>query len=320
MNPLSLLFGAGVALRNSFYDHGIFKIRKLARPVISVGNISVGGSGKTPFVIALGELLKQRGIAFDVLSRGYGRSIEAHLVVNPKGGPAMFGDEPLLIARKLEVPVIIGADRYIAGLQAEQKFESQMHLLDDGFQHRRLHRDFDIVLLPQKDLSDTLLPAGRLREYPTALHRADAVVLFEPLPIESINEHLPSPAKQEFFKVRRTVKLAQTGGRAIAFCGIARPRQFFESVKALGQKIAEEVVFPDHHRYPQRDIDRLLGIKQTAGGDCFVTTEKDLVNLGALADQLQPLRIAELHIEFEAPEDALNVVLGATAKRTGCRI
>ena len=150
MNPLSAIFGAGVAIRNALYDRDVFPVKKLARPVVSIGNISVGGSGKTPFVIALGQLLAERGIAFDVLSRGYGRSSTEIAVVDPDGSPAQFGDEPLLIARKLQSPVIVGADRYQAGLLAEQKFASKLHLLDDGFQHRRLHRDFDIVLLPEK--------------------------------------------------------------------------------------------------------------------------------------------------------------------------
>ena len=153
MNPLSAIFGAGVAVRNALYDRRVFQVKKLARPVVSIGNISVGGSGKTPFVIALGELLAERGISFDVLSRGYGRTSTEIAVVDPNGSPAQFGDEPLLIARKLQAPVIVGADRYQAGLLAERTFSSKLHLLDDGFQHRRLHRDFDIVLLPSEDQS-----------------------------------------------------------------------------------------------------------------------------------------------------------------------
>src|SRR5882724_3058550 len=174
MNPLSALFGAGVALRNALYDRRVFQVKKLARPVVSIGNISVGGSGKTPFVIALGQLLPERGLAFDVLSRGYGRTSTEIAVVEPNGSPAQFGDEPLLIAQKLQAPVIVGADRYRAGLLAEKKFSSKLHLLDDGFQHRRLHRDFDIVMLPAEDQEGTLLPIGRLREPLTALKRADA--------------------------------------------------------------------------------------------------------------------------------------------------
>src|ERR1041385_8326337 len=133
MNPLSASFGAGVALRNALYDHGIFQVKKLARPVVSIGNISVGGTGKTPFVIALGQLLAARGIAVDVLSRGYGRSSTKIAMVDPNGSPAQFGDEPLLIAQKLQAPVIVGADRYEAGLVAEKKFSSKCSLLENFF-------------------------------------------------------------------------------------------------------------------------------------------------------------------------------------------
>jgi tetraacyldisaccharide 4'-kinase len=314
MNPLSMLFGAGVALRNALYDRGIFRIHRLARPVISVGNISVGGSGKTPFVIALGELLKQRGIAFDVLSRGYGRSSSEIAVVDPLGSPQQFGDEPLLIARKLEVPVVVGADRYRAGLLAEQKFPSQLHLLDDGFQHRRLYRDFDIVLLPPNDIADRLLPAGRLREPLSALRRADSVVLFEPF------ENLSSTGKVALFKARRAVTLDWTIGKAVAFCAIARPQQFFDAIRTLGQGIAGQLAFRDHHRYTQADIDRLLQLKYKAGADSFITTRKDLINLGPLAGRLQPLRIAELRVKLEAPEHALNVMLEKIEERSRCKV
>jgi tetraacyldisaccharide 4'-kinase len=308
MNPLSMLFGAGVALRNSLYDHGTFKAHRLGRPVISVGNISVGGSGKTPFVIAVGELLKRRGIAFDVLSRGYGRRSAETAVVDPAGAPEQFGDEPLLIARKLEVPVVVGADRYRAGLLAEEKFASQLHLLDDGFQHRRLHRDCDLVLLAKDDASGSLLPTGRLREPLSSIGRADVVVVFDEIDL--------SRFRKPVFKARRVLTLENPGGRAFAFCAIARPDQFFDSVRTQGQEIAGTRCFRDHHRYSQRDIDLLLQSKESAGAEGFITTEKDLINLGARAAQLHPLRIAGLRIELEAPEHALNVVLEKTGSGT----
>src|SRR6266446_6492256 len=167
MNPLTGLYGAGIALRNKLFDRGLRLVLRLEQPVVSIGNLSVGGAGKTPFVIALGELLKERGIPFDVLSRGYGRKTRGVLVVDPDGSASDFGDEPLLIARKLAVPVIVG----------EQKFQTQLHLLDDGFQHRSLARDFDIVLMASGDFEDRLLPSGRLREPLSSLERADAIVL-----------------------------------------------------------------------------------------------------------------------------------------------
>ena len=311
MNPLSAIFGAGVALRNSLYDRGTFKVHKLARPVISVGNISVGGSGKTPFVIALGELLKQRGISFDVISRGYGRSSSAIAVVDTNGSPQQFGDEPLLIAQKLQVPVIVGADRYQAGLMAEKAFSSTVHLLDDGFQHRRLHRDFDIVLLPREDQNGTFLPFGRLREPLNALRRADAVVL-------------PDSPKAGFqfknaWRAHRHLEFVGEGGKLVAFCGIGRPQQFFDALKAAGQEIAATIVFRDHHRYSRRDVDRLMELKKRSGADGFVTTKKDAVNLESFSHDLRPIQIAGLRIELESPERMMAEMLAALEKRTGCR-
>src|SRR5258708_823717 len=168
-NQLSAVYGAVVAGRNALYEHGVLRSRRLQGSVISVGNVSTGGSGKTPFVILLGELLKARGINFDVLSRGYGRRTRGVLLVDPGGLPRDFGDEPLLIARKLQAPVIVGVDRYEAGRFAEERFGPQMHLVDDGFQHRGLARDFDIVLVTPEDARDRLLPAGAVQDTLPAL-------------------------------------------------------------------------------------------------------------------------------------------------------
>jgi len=312
MNPLSAIFGAGVAIRNALYDRRVFQLKKLARPVVSIGNISVGGSGKTPFVIALGQLLTERGIAFDILSRGYGRISTEIAVVDPNGSPAQFGDEPLLIAQKLEVPVIVGADRYRAGLLAEKKFSSKLHLLDDGFQHRRLHRDFDIVMLPAEDQEGTLLPIGRLREPLTALKRADAVVLPD------------SPARElrvkNVWRARRVVDIPASSGKMIAFSGIGRPHQFFDALKSANPEIAGPITFPDHHRYDQRDVDRLLGLKKQTSAESFVTTEKDLINLGALSSQLSRLLTAKLRIELESSQQALMEIIKTIERRSGQRI
>lgn len=312
MNPLSAIFGAGVAIRNVLYDRGVFQVKKLARPVMSIGNISVGGSGKTPFVIALGQLLAGRGIAFDVLSRGYGRTSTRIAVVDPNGSPVQFGDEPLLIAQKLQAPVIVGADRYRAGLMAEQKFSSKLHLLDDGFQHRRLHRDFDIVLLPAEDQAGSLLPTGRLREPISALNRADAVVLND--------DQATDLGAKSIWHARRVIGLPAAAGKTIAFSGIARPRQFIEGLKSSKLEIAGTITFRDHHRYDHRDIERLLTLKKQTNADSFITTEKDLINLGALSSQLSPLLTAQLRIELESPEQALMELLKAIERRSGQQI
>ena len=312
MNPLSAIFGAGVTIRNAMYDRGVFPVKKLARPVASIGNISVGGSGKTPFVIAMGQLLIELKIPFDVLSRGYGRSSTEITVVDPDGSPAQFGDEPLLIARKLQVPVIVGPDRYQAGLLAEQKFSSQLHLLDDGFQHRRLHRDFDIVLLPSDDKSGSLLPTGRLREPITALNRADAVVLFD-------SQAQFVEAKRIWHAARR-IELPAAAEKIIAFSGIARPRQFLEGLKSSKLEITGAFTFRDHHRYQQSDIDRLLALRKQTSADGFVTTEKDLINLGPLASQLSPLKTAGLRIELESAQQVVIEMITTIEQRSGQQI
>ncbi|HEY2496906.1 MAG TPA: tetraacyldisaccharide 4'-kinase [Candidatus Angelobacter sp.] len=311
MNPISAIFGAGVTIRNALYDRRVFKVHKLARPVISVGNISVGGTGKTPFVIALGELLNRRGIAFDVLSRGYGRSSTEIAVVDPDGTSASFGDEPLLMARKLGVPVIVGADRYQAGLLAEKQFSSKLHLLDDGFQHRRLHRDFDIVLLPAKDYRGTLLPVGRLREPLKALRRADAVVLQDSLKL--------SPGPKRVWNVHRKTEIAESSDRVIAFCGIGRPQQFFDALQAHGQEVGGTMIFRDHHHYVESDISRLLETKKKLNASGFITTAKDVINLDRLATQLVPLQTASLRIELESPEQVISEILQTLEQRCACK-
>jgi len=311
MNPFSAIFGVGVALRNALYDRRVFSARKLSRPVVSIGNLSVGGAGKTPFVIALGQLLKNRGIELDVLSRGYGRRTAQVVVVDPQGSSVEFGDEPLLIARRLQVPVIVGADRYQAGLLAEEKFSPQLHLLDDGFQHRRLHRDFDIVIVRDEDLRDTLLPMGRLREPLTSLWRADVIVTLD---------QGSYPAKP-VWAGRRQIAVPPTAGKMLAFCGIARPKQFFDQLQEAGVKLAETRAFPDHYRLRESDASRLLRLKSSSGADAFITTEKDMINLGAgaLHARLQPLHVARLDIVLANPEAALSDLLTTLESRCGCR-
>jgi len=308
MNPLSSIFGSIVALRNEFYDRQILNVRKLSRPVVSIGNISVGGSGKTPFAISLGKLLKERGVAFDVLSRGYKRNSTEIVVVDPTGTPEQFGDEPLLITRRLKVPVIVGADRYQAGLFAEKQFpDTKLHLLDDGFQHRRLHRDFDIVMLPAADLEDTLLPVGRLREPLSALQRADALVL-------APETQSPDPAST-IWRARRKLSETKLAQRLVAFCGIARPQQFFDALRQAGAELVDTAIFPDHHRYSRHDIDQLLQILAKTRAEGFATTEKDAINLGNL--RLPDTKIMALELELENPEEVLSTLLHTLEERCG---
>jgi tetraacyldisaccharide 4'-kinase len=304
MNPLTGIYGAASALRNTLYDRGILPSRRLQQPVVSVGNLSVGGSGKTPFVIALGELLKARGIRFDVLSRGYRRKTSGVLVVESNGSAADFGDEPLLIARRLGVPVIVGESRYKAGRLAEKKFESQLHLLDDGFQHRSLARDFDIVLIAGPEFDDRLLPSGRLREPLSSLERADAIVLPTELAIEDA-----ALRGKTVWRMKREIVLTAAPEAPVVFCALARPQQFFAQVRAAGISPVAEVIFRDHHAYSRIDIERLLATRARFGAGGFVTTEKDAVNLGPLQTELQPIAIASLNVTLDNPADIVDTIL-----------
>jgi len=307
---LSAIYGSAVRARNQLYDRHIFRACRLQGPVISVGNLSVGGSGKTPFVILLGELLKSRGIEFDVLSRGYGRKTRGVLLVDPGGSSSEFGDEPLLIARRLEVPVVVAEDRYQAGLFAEAKFGPRLHLLDDGFQHRGLARDFDIVLVSADDSRDELLPTGRLRESRHALRRADAVVLTSGASPDSF----PLDGKI-VWRVRRAIKPVKTPPRPVAFCGIARPQNFMLQLRKAGIEPAADAVYRDHYSYTEKDIRELKALKDRSEAGGFVTTEKDAINLGGFYSALEPIAVIPVAMDLADAANAINTMLRIVRER-----
>lgn len=310
MNLLSSIYGGIVATRNALYDHGALRARGLQGSVISIGNLSTGGSGKTPFVILLGELLKARGIKFDVLSRGYGRTSRGVLLVDPAGLPKQFGDEPLLIARKLQVPVIVGEDRFEAGRFAENNFGAQFHLLDDGFQHRGLHRDFEIALVTPQDATDRLLPAGRLREPLSSLRRADVVLVASGADAGSF----PAEGKR-IWRVRRGILPQNVPPRPVVFCAIARPQNFVLQLRAANIEPAAEAFYRDHHAYTERDIRELMALKQKSEAGGFVTTEKDAVNLGPYFSALQPISVVAVKMELADAANALDTMLSTIEER-----
>lgn len=311
-HPLSAIYGAVVGARNALYDRQYLPARRLRGPVISVGNLSSGGSGKTPFVILLGELLKARGIEFDVLSRGYGRKSRGVMLVDPGGLPSDFGDEPLLIARRLQVPVVVGEYRYEAGQFAEAKFGPRTHLLDDGFQHRGLARDFDIVLVTPEDARDRLLPSGRLRERLSALRRADAVVLTSGASADTF----PLAGKM-VWKVRRglAVQNVSIPERPVVFCGIARPQNLVLQLRTAGIEPVAEAFFHDHHEYTEKDIRDLIQLRERSEAGGFVTTEKDAVNLTGYFAALSPLAVVPVKMELADAANAVDAMLVAIEER-----
>jgi tetraacyldisaccharide 4'-kinase len=313
VNPLASIYGQVVKVRNALYDRKILRAHRLQGPVISVGNISVGGTGKTPFILLLGELLKQRSIKFDVLSRGYGRKSRGVHLVDPAGLPQDFGDEPLLIARRLQVPVIVGENRFAAGRLAEARFGAQLHLLDDGFQHRSLARDFEIALVTPQDANDKLLPAGRLREPLQALRRADVVVLTS----GASQEAFPLDGKLTW-RVRRGIAAQNIPPRPVVFCGIARPQNFVLQLRSANIDPVAEAFYRDHHAYTENDIRELLALKQQSEAGGFVTTEKDAINLGGYLAALQPLAVVPVKMELADAANAVDTILRTIEERKRC--
>ncbi|HUD14388.1 MAG TPA: tetraacyldisaccharide 4'-kinase [Terracidiphilus sp.] len=286
-------------------------MKRLRFPVVSIGNLSTGGAGKTPLTMALAETLTRRGLLVDVLSRGYGRRTQIPARVALAGTAEEFGDEPLLIAREADVPVYVADQRYDAGLLAEgdatavavlgQKPRPLVHLLDDGFQHRQLHRDVDILLLDRKDWRDWLLPAGNLREPLTALRRATVIAI--PAEDPELEENLKAWGWEgPVWRLRRKMEIPAVDGPVAAFCGIARPRQFFDGLEAGGLELTARKAFPDHYAYTARDLERLVKNGRAAGAVALVTTGKDRVRMGKLisgVDLSLPLKTAGLRIEIE---------------------
>jgi tetraacyldisaccharide 4'-kinase len=336
--PLVPLYWAVVRVKDGLRTTGVLRVRRLEWPVVSVGSLSAGGAGKTPVVIALAELLKERGWVVDVLSRGYGRKRSERPHDNlaargDHGAPGVervdldvadtaerFGDEPVLIAQRTGVPVWVGAERFAAGVRAEAGGAARgVHLLDDGFQHRRLARAVDVVVVTAEDLEDALLPAGNRREGLKALRRADAVVVRE----EERERVVPRLAGLlrvgvAVWTVRRAIGFPEAAEvlhreyGLIAFCAIARPENFVEMLRAEGGRVVDSIAFPDHHRYTAEDMVRLTDALHASDCDGFITTEKDAVKftpeLRAQLEAAAPLLVARLQAAFVDADEVVRVV------------
>ena len=327
--PLAPLYGAALAIKRRLFQWGWLQQNRLESPVISVGSVSAGGAGKTPMVLMLARILRHRGYAVRILTRGYGRSSHAISRVEPFDDAAWHGDEPVLLAQRSGVPVYVGADRYQAGVMAEQNEPSEkliVHLLDDGFQHRRLVRDVDIVLLTQEDVADSLLPAGNLREPLSAVAEADIVVLREEEAdaLRSVVAGLSEPRdRPAVWVIRRTLSLGEGGDVALptkpfAFCGIARPESFTKMLAAQGYEPMDTMIFPDHHAYDEDDMLQLLARARQVEANGFVTTEKDAVKLmPILHDRLEtigPIIVARLSVELLDEQESLSQLIAMVGR------
>ncbi|MBN2416117.1 tetraacyldisaccharide 4'-kinase [bacterium] len=318
--PLSLLFGLTVKLRHFLYDSGLRRRFRPPVPVISVGNITVGGTGKTPLVILLAGILRERGYAPAVISRGYGRRSRGTVVVSDGqsvlADSAAGGDEPVLMARRLRgVPVVVGSDRAAAARYAAAAFSPDLLILDDAFQHRAIDRDCDVIAIDALNPAGNgfMLPAGPLRDSFSRLKKADQVILTRTEQAKDtgricgrIETITGTPPLRAAHRPGRFVPCsgdpagsALPAGHAVyCFAGIGNPDSFLDTVERTGMRVAGHTSFPDHHWYSAADLAKLAGRAEAAGGATLVTTEKDAMRLETLQPLPAPVYYLEITMEL----------------------
>jgi tetraacyldisaccharide 4'-kinase len=322
--PLSWIYSKITSIRNDLYDREWLEIADLGARTISVGNITTGGTGKTPLIAHIARVLLGRGEKVCILTRGYKRDDPSRRVLVSDGEEVLAdakrgGDEPFELAQKLSgrAVIIADADRSEAGKWAKRKFGSTVFLLDDGFQHRQVRRDIDIVCVDATDPwgGGKVLPSGRLRESTEGLGRADIVIITRADLVDR-----PEELKPEISRLNATAPIftcdnkvssirplkddqITTGDaarkmRSFAFCAIGNPESFFELLRREGFDVADSRTYRDHHSYMQKDIDELEKDAAKAGAGILLTTAKDAVKLNDLDIKL-PCLVVEIETVIE---------------------
>ena len=317
--PLSALYGAVTRTHLALYQRGAFRTVKLERPVISVGNITAGGTGKTPLVEWVAKTLAREGKRVCILTRGYGRRNPRAQVVVSDGQtimatPSEAGDEPFLLANNLlgSAAVICNADRVSAGRYAIETLGSECFVLDDGFQHFRLARDLNIVTIDATNPwgGGRLLPYGRLREPISGLSRADCIVLTR---CDQATDIPPMCELRPVFEsTMEVVRPLQIEGPVGGFCAVGNPESFFEQVRKHGYELVFEKAFTDHHWYTQHDINNLIKAVNETGAKSLITTAKDAVKLHSLSFSL-PLHVLEVEIAIKKEAALVELIRTAVA-------
>ncbi|MEJ2428929.1 MAG: tetraacyldisaccharide 4'-kinase [Deltaproteobacteria bacterium] len=324
-------YDKGVTLRNLLFDRGVLRIHRLNCPVISVGNLTMGGTGKTPMVVWLASLFSKEGYRVGIVSRGYGGVESSRVIVvsdgeNIRAEQGISGDEPLMLARRLQgTPVLCSSKKAEAAKAAIEKFKCNALILDDGFQHRYLARDLDIVMLDSRNPfgSGKLFPRGTLREKGAALARAQVLVLTRFDQSEDAEKNCHDlrrqwPDKAVVTAAHRPVRIfsavdhgerpltSLTELRLAAFAGIARPNDFFQSVQNLGARLVYTAAFPDHYPLTSELLASLVREASKVSPELWLTTEKDWVRLPQVLPQDMELWVLAMEIDLD--RDGLQLV------------
>ena len=336
--PLSLVYGAVMRARLAAYRNGLLKTKRLNAPVISVGNLTTGGTGKTPLVEWVCRVLAREGKKVTILTRGYGRANAAERVVASDGVSVLTsaeqtGDEPQLLAENLKgiASVICDSDRAAAGQWAIENLGADVLVIDDGYQHLQLTRDLNIAIIDATNPwgEGKQLPYGMMREPRSGLSRADCVVITragkesDPAILKGeINRFTAAPiftSRMQTSLVRRIDAIQPTEVTAItqplaAFCGVGNPSSFFNHLRREGFILAHTHAFPDHYKYQQVDLDNLCKAAETAGASSLITTAKDAVKLGEFSFEL-PCYVLEIEVVIDQQETLIDLIRGAISPR-----
>lgn len=343
LKPLGLLYGGAIRARTALYRKGWLASHELGAPVISVGNITTGGTGKTPVVAWVAQALAQEGLRVCILTRGYGRTDESKLVTVSDGQvilaqAAEGGDEPRLLAEMLQgkAAVISDRNRVAAARWARENLKSEVFVLDDGFQHLQVRRALDIVTVDATNPwgGGALLPQGRLREPPGSLSRASLIVITRSEQAAELNS---LKRELEALSGRKNVFISRTRTRAVrplahnqeagsnspassykvaAFCALGNARAFFNHLKRSGFDLTYTRAFADHHVYSSADIKRVASEARERGAEALLTTAKDAVKLRSFEFEL-PCFVVEIEIEIEDERSLREKLRQAAIGRSG---
>ena len=321
--PLVLLYWCVVFCRNLFYELNFFIVHKINCKVVSIGNLTLGGTGKTPMVIFLAALFKNLDKKVAILSRGYGRETKGMLLVTRGDGDVLCawkdcGDEPYMIANKLKgVPVLVDENRYRGGLYLAENFNPDIIIMDDGFQHRALHRDLDIVLVNGGDSvrNHRLLPYGALREPWGNIIRADAVIITKEKPSPLIKRKVDETSLPQLYAksiptVRYPFSFSSKEGldkKVFIISGLGNPKFFEKTVKHMGYEICGIKNFPDHYHYKRKDLNKVELLARESGVSQVLTTEKDWVKLKDLKPDIA-FGIVDIDIRIQDEETLKKII------------